>query len=101
MSKENQRFHIFVSWKNSREATKIHEELGEQALTLRTVRHWIAKFKGDETDIQDKPRSGWPHEAVTPENIAKGKELVSNDPILLHDVWRLKLVFLKQELFTF
>lgn len=84
MSEENQRYYIFVSWKNGREAVKIHEELvnaeGEQALTLSTVRRWIAKFKGGETDIHDKPRSGRPREAVTPENIAKVSELVSNDP---------------------
>ena len=47
----------FCFLKNGREATKIHEKLvnavGEQALTLSTVRRWIAKFKGDETDIQD------------------------------------------------
>ena len=84
MSEENQRYYIFVSWKNGREAAKIHEELvnaeGEQALTLSTIRRWIAKFKGGETDIHDKPRSGRPREAVTPENIAKVSELVRNDP---------------------
>lgn len=84
MSAENQRYFILVSWKNGRDATKIHEELvnfeGEQALTLSTVRRWIAKFKAGETRVDDKPRSGRPREAVTPENIEKVKELVTNDP---------------------
>jgi len=84
MSEESQRYYIFVSWKNGYEATKIHENLvnaeGEQALTLSTVRRWIAKFKGGETDIHDKLRSGRPRETVMPENIAKVSKLISNDP---------------------
>ena len=84
MSAENQRYFILVSWKNGRDATKIHEELvnfeGEQALTLSTVRRWIAKFKAGEISVDDKPRSGRPRESVTPENIEKVKELVTNDP---------------------
>ena len=42
----------FCFLENGREAAKIHEELvnavGKQALTLSTIRRWIAKFKGDE-----------------------------------------------------
>jgi transposase len=84
MSNENQRFHIFVSWKNGRSATQIHEELvnaiGEEALSISTVKRWIAAFKDGETDFKDKPRSGRPREAVTSENIAKVKQLVDDDP---------------------
>jgi [histone H3]-lysine36 N-dimethyltransferase SETMAR len=83
MNQENQRYYIFVSWKNGHDATKIHEELinaeGEHALSLSTVRRWIAKFKDGETQVNDKPRSGRPREAVTQEKIAKVKELVTND----------------------
>ena len=46
MSRENQRYFIFASWKN---ATQIHEELvnveGGQALSISTIRRWIATFK--------------------------------------------------------
>jgi len=83
MSQENQRYYIFVSWKDGRDATKIHEGLvnaeGEHALSLSTVRRWIAKFKDGETQVDDRPRSGRPREAVTQEKIAKVKELVTND----------------------
>ena len=84
MSSEQQRYYIFVSWKNGREPTQIHKELvnaeGKHALSLRTVERWIRAFKdGDET-ISDKPRSGRPREAVTPENIAKVEDLVNDDP---------------------
>ena len=57
MSQENQRYYIFISWKNGHDATKIHEELvnaeGEHALSLSTVRRWVAKFKDRETQVDD------------------------------------------------
>ena len=81
MSRENQRYFIFASWKNGRNATQIHEELvnveGEQALSISTIRCWIATFKDRE---EDKARSGRPREAVTSEKIARVEDLVSNDP---------------------
>lgn len=84
MSRENQRYYIFVAWKNGRNATQIREELvnaeGEQALTTSTIRRWIYAFKDGEEDIHDKTRSGRPRETVTSENIAKVDDLVSNDP---------------------
>ena len=84
MSRENQRYFIFASWKNGRNATQIHEELvnveGEQALSISTIRRWIATFKDGEEEIKDKARSGRPREAVTSEKIARVEDLVSNDP---------------------
>ena len=84
MSRENQRYFIFASWKNGRNATQIHEELvnveGEQALSISTIRRRIAMFKGGEEEIKDKARSGRPREAVTSEKIARVEDLVSNDP---------------------
>ena len=81
MSRENQRYFIFASWKN---ATQIHEELvnveGGQALSISTIRRWIATFKDGEEEIKDKARSGRPREAVTSEKIARVEDLVSNDP---------------------
>ena len=57
MSRENQRYFIFASWKNGRNATQIHEELvnveGEQALSISTILgRWIAIFKGGEGEIK-------------------------------------------------
>ena len=47
MSKENQQYYVFISWKNGRDATKIHEELsnaeGEPSTSIVIMR--IAKFK--------------------------------------------------------
>ena len=49
MSRKDQRYFIFASWKNGRNVTQIHEELvnvkGEQALSISTIRRWIATFK--------------------------------------------------------
>ena len=105
MSNENQRFYAFVSWKNGHDATQIHNELanavGEQALSVVTIRRWIAKYKDGETDFEVKPRSGRPCEAVTSEKIAKVQELVANDPHILLEDWRRKWVFPMKELCTF
>jgi histone-lysine N-methyltransferase SETMAR len=84
MNLEHQRYYTFVSWKNGRTAIQIHDELvnaeGEEALSLRTIRRWISAFKNGDESISDKTRSGRPCEAVTPGNIAKVEELVSEDP---------------------
>lgn len=105
MNNENQRFYIFVSWKNGRDATEIHDELvnaiGEQALSIVTIRRWVAKYKDGEIDFDDKPRSGRPREAVTSEKIAKVQELVANDPHITTEGWRRKQVYPMKELCTF
>ena len=84
MSREQQRYYIFVSWKNGRKPTEIHNELvnaeGEQALSLLTVRRWVHAFEDGNESIFDKARSGRSCEAVTPENIAKVDDLVNDDP---------------------
>jgi histone-lysine N-methyltransferase SETMAR len=84
MSREQQRYYIFVSWKNGREPAQIHNELvnaeGEQALSLSTVRRWIHAFEDGDESISDKACSGRPCEAVTPENIAKVDDLINDDP---------------------
>ena len=61
MSRENQRYFIFASWKNGRNATEIHEELvnleGEQALStcISTIRRWIATFRDGEEELKTRP----------------------------------------------
>ena len=84
MTHENQRYFIYASWKVGRNATQIHDELviveGEEALSLSTVRRRIAAFEAGEEQIVDRPRSGRPREAVTPEKIAKIEDLITDDP---------------------
>ena len=84
MSYEQQRYYIYVSWKNGREPTQIHDELvnaeGEDALSLRTIQRWIRTFKDGDESVSDKARSGRPREVVTSEKIAKVDELVNDDP---------------------
>ena len=81
MSRKDQRYFIFASWKNGRNVTQIHEELvnvkGEQALSNSTIRRWIVTFKDGEEEIKDKARFGRPREAVTSEKIAKVEDIVS------------------------
>ena len=84
MIHENQRYFIYGFWKVGRNATQIHNELviieGEQALSLSTVRRRTAAFEEGEEQIVDRPRSGRPCEAVTPEKIAKIEDLITDDP---------------------
>ena len=73
MSRKDQRYFIFASWKNGRNVTQIHEELvnvkGEQALSISTIRRWIVIFKNGEDEIKDKARFGCPREAVMSEKL--------------------------------
>ena len=48
----------------------IHRRLlnvfGDQTVDVNTVRGWVARFSSGDSDVKDKPRSGWPGTAVTP-----------------------------------
>ena len=84
MSREQQRYYIFVSWKNGREPTQIHNELvnaeGEEALSLRTVERWVHAFKDGDESVSDNACSGHPCKAVMSEKIAKADDFISNNP---------------------
>jgi len=60
MSRENQQYFIFASWKNSgNECESDPRRVGErvereQALPISTIRRWIAIFKDEEEEIKDK-----------------------------------------------
>jgi len=80
---ENQRYYIFVEWKNGSTAADIHQKLvvaeGDQALSLRTIHRWIEAFELGKQSVKDEARSGCPREAVTPVTIGKVEDLVSED----------------------
>jgi len=42
----------------------IHRRLlnvyGDQTVDVSTVRRWVARFSSGDSDVQDKPCSGWP-----------------------------------------
>ncbi len=83
-TKENQRFYIYVEWKNGSNAAEIREKLvnagGLGVLTLSTIRRWIYTFNHGKLEINDEPRSGRPREAITAVTINKVKNIINKDP---------------------
>ena len=83
---ENQRYYIWVCWKNGKGADDIHRELvtaeGSKALSKHTIYCWIEAFEAGQSSIEDAPHSGRPCtcEAVTPSNINIIEDLINNDP---------------------
>jgi histone-lysine N-methyltransferase SETMAR len=79
-TRENQRYYIFVEWKNGSTAAEIHQKLvvaeGDQALSLRTIHCWIEAFELGKQSVKDEARSD---EAVTPATIGKVEDFVSED----------------------
>jgi transposase len=41
---------------------------GDQTVDVSTVWQWVARFSSGDSDVKDKPRSGWPCRDVTPRN---------------------------------
>jgi HTH domain in Mos1 transposase len=82
-TRENQRYYIFVEWKNGSTAAEIHQKLvvaeGDQALSLRTIHCWIEAFELGKQSVKDEACSGCPHKAVTPATIGKVEDFVSED----------------------
>jgi len=48
----------------------IHRRLlnvyGDQTVDVSTVRRWVARFSSGDSDMEDKPHSGWSCTALTP-----------------------------------
>ena len=83
MDRQHQRYYTLIHWKCNKTAPEIHAELvigeGNQAITLRTIERWIAKFKLGQETLKDESRSGRPREASTPETISRIKKLVTEN----------------------
>ena len=39
---------------------------GDQTVDVSTVRHWVVCFNSGNSEVKDKPHSGWPCTTVTP-----------------------------------
>ena len=48
---------------------------GDDTPSIVTIRRWINKFESGEENIEEKPRSGRPNEAVNQKNIDAIKKL--------------------------
>ena len=60
--------------------TKIHDKLRavyqEETMSVSTLRRWVLRFRNGEESISDKPRSGRPSSASTPETVEKVNGLI-------------------------
>jgi len=41
---------------------------GDQTVDVSTVRWWVLRFSSGDSNVKDKPHSGWLCTAVTPQN---------------------------------
>lgn len=71
--------HEFRLGSNATEATsKICRTMGSDLLSIRTAQHWFNRFKNDNFELDNRPRSGRPLEV----NLDNLKELIEQDPRL-------------------
>ena len=79
---------IFYDFKRGLTFNQSHENLvnafGEEALSLATVNHWFHEFQGGRKSFEDKPWSGRPSLAVTPENVRQVEELIQEHQNITH-----------------
>jgi hypothetical protein len=58
----------------------IHRHLlnvyGKKTADVSTVRQWVARFSSGDSDVKDKPCSGWPCTAATPQNEKRLDQLI-------------------------
>ena len=83
-TRENQRYYIWVCWKNGKEMDDIHNKLiiaeGTKALSKRTIYCWIKAFEAGKLSIKDALHSERPREAVTFLNVNIVEDIINNDP---------------------
>jgi len=63
---------------------------GDQRANVSTVRWWVAHFSSGNSDVKDKPHSGQPCTAVTPQNESLGE--------LIHENWQITTRELRMKL---
>ena len=81
---ENQRYYIWVCWKNGKGTDDIHNKLviaeGTKALSKCTIYRWIEAFEAGQSNIKDTLHFERPREADTFSNVNIVEDLINNDP---------------------
>ena len=71
-------------YKFGKTVTDIHQNLTitflESCPTLRTIQRWGCEIQSGTFTLEKAVSSGWPLETSTPENIARVKELIEQNP---------------------
>ena len=82
--REAHRYYIYIGWKNNQDASQIRQSLvnaeGDNAPSIYTIHRWIKRFEEGWMTFEDKPRSGRPREATTPQKIQKIQDLIKKNP---------------------
>jgi hypothetical protein len=64
-------------------AVNIHKKLlnvyKDETIDISNVRRWLKRFKNEEKDVYDRPRSGRPSTSNNEENVLRLEQLVQND----------------------
>jgi len=64
---------------------------GDQTVDVSTVRRWVARFSTGDSNVTDKPHSGWPWTAVTPQNEERLDQLIHANRQIMARVLRTEL----------
>lgn len=79
-SKSEFRIMMFYDFKRGLDFHQSHDSLsktfGDDAPSEETIRRWFREFEKGQETFEDKPRSGRPPTAVTPENIRRVADLI-------------------------
>ena len=71
---------IFYDFKKGLDVDSCHQSLvdalGDEAPSLSKVRYWFNEFESGRQSFEDKPRSGRPPDAVTPDNVEAVHQLI-------------------------
>ena len=54
-----------------------------------TVRQWVMHFSSDDSNMKDKPCSGWTCSAVTPQKEPLYQLIHANQPIMIRELYEL------------
>jgi histone-lysine N-methyltransferase SETMAR len=89
MEKEHLRFYIKIRALLDISPTTIHEELvtalGYEVVSYSMVQKWSRKFRLNQMEIEDKPRSGHPVSGTTEENVELVRSVIDENPHCTYD----------------